>query len=190
MYSKFYSPALLSQSYPHRRRGTISDNLLVAAKKLLDIGFLLAAALVAFEIFNYKATQFALVDLLGDISFTGIRWATILAIAFCAIDVAGLLWFFMIGESRGDSLEAWYLIGAWLLGATMDAFLTWWAVSITLVYFGTTNGFLSQLPLLEGLPIIVAVMVWITRIMFIGALSTTASYMFATPDIQTGAAPQ
>jgi hypothetical protein len=149
--------------------------VLDAVKKLLDIGFLLAAALVAFEIFNFKATQFALADLLGSVSFVGIRWATILAIAFCAIDVAGLLWFFTLGESRGSSLEAWYLIGAWLLGATMNAFMAWWAVSVTLVNSGPASGFLGQLSLLDTLPIVVAALVWLTRILFIGALSATAS---------------
>ncbi|GAF95342.1 unnamed protein product, partial [marine sediment metagenome] len=40
-------------------------------------------ALVAFEIFNYGTTEFALGDLLGDLGFAGIRWSTILALAFC-----------------------------------------------------------------------------------------------------------
>jgi hypothetical protein len=38
--------------------------------------------LVAFEIFNYGTTEFAFKDLLGDLSFVGVHWATILALAF------------------------------------------------------------------------------------------------------------
>lgn len=180
MLSETYSPRLPSQSHYHQRQSPELSSILDAAKKLLDVGFLLAAALVAFEIFNFKATQFALADLLGSVSFVGIRWATILAIAFCAIDVAGLLWFFTLGESRSSSLEAWYLIGAWLLGATMNAFMAWWAVSVTLVNNGPASGFLGQLSLLDTLPIIVAAMVWLTRIMFIGALSASVGTLFAT----------
>lgn len=181
MLSETYSPRLPSQPHYHHRQSQELDSILDAAKKLLDVGFLLAAAMVAFQIFNFKATQFALADLLGSVSFVGIRWATILAIAFCAIDVAGLLWFFMLGESPSSNLEAWYLIGAWLLGATMNAFMAWWAVSVTLVDYGPSSGFLGQLPLLDTLPIVVAAMVWLTRIMFIGALSATAGYLFAPP---------
>jgi len=181
MLGETYSPRLPVRSHHRQRQGLELSPILNAAKKLLDVGFLLAAALLAFEIFNFKATQFALADLLGGVSFVGIRWATILAIAFCAIDVAGLLWFFTLGESRGNSLEAWYLIGAWLLGATMNAFMAWWAVSVTLVNSGPASGFFSQLSLLDTLPIIVAAMVWLTRIMFIGALSATAGTLFGVP---------
>jgi hypothetical protein len=53
-------------------------------------GILILGALVAFEIFNYTTTDFTLRDLLGDLRFMNLRWATILAIAFCGIDFAGL----------------------------------------------------------------------------------------------------
>jgi hypothetical protein len=47
-------------------------------------GGILVAALLAFEVFNYSTTDFALTDLLGnDLKFAGMRWATILSIAFC-----------------------------------------------------------------------------------------------------------
>jgi hypothetical protein len=44
-------------------------------------GLIIVTALLAFEIFNYSTTQFALADVLGDLKFAGLRWATILAIA-------------------------------------------------------------------------------------------------------------
>lgn len=177
MYSETYDPGLSVR--PHRHE--ILNPLLRLAKNMLDVGFLLAAGLVAFEIFHFKTTQYALADLLGGVSFVGIRWATILAIAFCSIDVAGLLRFFMLGQSRGADLEAWYLMGAWLLGATMNAFMAWWAISVTLIYYGPSSGFLSQLPLLDIVPILVAALVWLTRLLFIGALSAAAGYLFAGP---------
>ncbi len=45
-------------------------------------GAMIVFALLAFEIFNFSTTQFALRDVLGDLAFAGMRWATILAIAF------------------------------------------------------------------------------------------------------------
>jgi hypothetical protein len=50
----------------------------------LVFGTIIIAALSAFEIFNYSTTDYALTDLLGDLRFLGVRWATILAIAFCS----------------------------------------------------------------------------------------------------------
>src|SRR3990172_180691 len=43
----------------------------------LAFGTLIVAALLAFEIFNYSTTEFALTDLLGGLEFAGLRWATI-----------------------------------------------------------------------------------------------------------------
>ncbi len=40
--------------------------------------------------FNCSTTEYALTDLLGDLDFLNVRWATILAIAFCGIDFAGI----------------------------------------------------------------------------------------------------
>jgi hypothetical protein len=56
----------------------------------LIFGAIIVTALFAFEAFNYGTTHFALTDLLGDLSFAGLSWATILAIAFCGIDFAGI----------------------------------------------------------------------------------------------------
>src|SRR5512145_2114568 len=89
-------------------------------------------ALLAFEIFNYSTTEYALSDLLGDLRFAGIRWATILAIAFCGIDFAGIARLFTPEEGSNEPNEVWYLFGAWLLAATMNAMLTWWGVSIAM----------------------------------------------------------
>ena len=37
-------------------------------------GGMILGALVAFEIFNFSTTQFALLDVLGDLTFGGMRW--------------------------------------------------------------------------------------------------------------------
>lgn len=135
------------------------------------IGVILTVALLAFEIFNYDTTRFALQNLLGPINFAGIAWASILAIAFCSIDFAGLVRLFTPERGKDEPKEVWYLMGAWLLGATMNAMMTWWAVSLTLLNHDFGNEVLSRDQLLTIVPVFVAVLVWLTRILFIGAFT-------------------
>lgn len=138
---------------------------------------LLVIALFAFEIFNFDTTEFALESLLGSASFVGIKWATVLAIAFCAIDFAGLARIFTPETGGDEPKEIWYLTGAWLMGATMNAVMTWWAVSITLLDHDLGNEILTRDQILTFVPIFVAVLVWLTRIMFIGAMSVAGEQL-------------
>jgi len=142
------------------------------------IGILLVIALLAFEMFNFDSTQYALSDFLAETSFMHIRWATILAVAFCAIDFAGLAYLFGTGQEDGKHKEVWYLMGAWLLGATMNALMTWWAVSVTLLTHDLGNEVLSRSELLNVVPVFVAILVWLTRILFIGAFSIAGNRLF------------
>ncbi len=146
-------------------------------KKFL-VGAVLLVALLAFEIFNFDTSQYALRSLLGDVQFLGIMWATILAVAFCSIDFAGLIRIFTPERGREEPKEVWYLTGAWLLGATMNALLTWWAVSLALLNRNLGNEILSREQLLLYVPIFVAVLVWLTRILFIGAFSVAGEQIF------------
>ena len=122
------------------------------------IGLILIFALLAFEMFNFDTTRFALESLLGDVRFAGIAWATILAIAFCAIDFAGLGRLFTPERGRDEPKEIWYLTGAWLLGATMNAVMTWWAVSTVLLGHELGNEVLSREQLLQIVPVFVAIL--------------------------------
>jgi hypothetical protein len=128
-------------------------------------------ALIAFEIFNFDTTQYALKDLLGEISFMGVMWATILAIAFCAIDFAGLVRLFTPQRGKEEPRAVWLLTAAWFLGTIANAIMTWWAVSLTLLSHEFGNEVLSRETLLTYVPIFVAMLVWLTRILFIGAFS-------------------
>ncbi|MDX1612877.1 MAG: hypothetical protein R3300_01130 [Candidatus Promineifilaceae bacterium] len=148
------------------------------------IGLILVTALLAFEIFNFDTTRFALADFLGQASFAGLRWATILAVAFCAIDFAGLAYLFAPESRTGAQREVWYLMGAWLLGATMNALMTWWAVSLTLLSHDLGNEVMSRADLLEIVPIFVAILVWLTRILFIGAFSVAGNELFGSNNAQ------
>jgi hypothetical protein len=132
---------------------------------------ILILALIAFEMFNFDTTRYALESLLGEVRFAGFAWATILAIAFCAIDFAGLARLFTPEKGTDEPKEIWYLTGAWLLGATMNALMTWWAVSLTLLNHDLGNEVVSREELLRIVPVFVAILVWLTRILFIGAVT-------------------
>lgn len=159
-----------------RSRGASSFAIEFPRRQL--IGLILIVALVAFEIFNFDTTRYALENLLGGVSFWGISWAVILAIAFCAIDFAGLARIFTPERGADEPKAVWYLMGAWLLGATMNAVMTWWAVNLTLLSHGFGNEVLSREALLRVVPLFVAVLVWLTRILFIGAFSVAGEHIF------------
>ena len=89
-------------------------------------------AMIAFEAFNYGTTAYALRDLLGDLRFAGFQWATLMALAFCGIDFAGIARLITQKGREGDRRESWYLFGAWLIAATFNAALTWWGVAIAI----------------------------------------------------------
>ncbi|MFT5194682.1 MAG: hypothetical protein ACI9EW_002479 [Cellvibrionaceae bacterium] len=146
------------------------------------IAFLLAGALLAFEVFNFDTTKFALGDLLGSTNFYGVSWAAILAFAFCSIDFAGLIKIFAPQAGGDQPMETWYLTGAWFLGATMNAMMTWYAVSLILAQQPIGTEVLSREQLLIYAPIFVAVLVWLTRILFIGSLSVAGEQIFANSD--------
>ncbi len=146
----------------------------------LVFGAIMFCALLAFELFNYTTTDFALQDFLGDIRFLGLRWAMILAIAFCAMDFAGIARLFAPAGQKGARTEVWYLLGAWFLAATMNAMLTWWGVSLALLQHKTLgNEVLNREQLVRIVPVFVAVLVWLIRILMIGTFSMAGERLFA-----------
>jgi hypothetical protein len=149
----------------------------------LAFGVIIISALLAFEIFNYSTTEFALADLLGGLSFMGVGWSTILAIAFCGIDFAGIARLFTPEEGADEPTEVWYLFGAWLLAATMNAMLTWWGISIAILNHETLgNAVVARTTLLRVVPIFVAVLVWLIRVLIIGTFSVAGDRLFSQAD--------
>ncbi|MCP4141112.1 MAG: hypothetical protein GY755_12670 [Chloroflexi bacterium] len=147
-------------------------------------GVMIIAALLAFEIFNFSSTDFALRDVLGELRFMGIRWATILAVAFCGIDFAGVARLFTPEQGNDEPAEVWYLFGAWLLAAAMNAMLTWWGVSMAIAQNGHVGtAVVSSDTMTKVVPIFVAVMVWLIRVLIIGTFSIAGDRLFSQ-DIQ------
>jgi hypothetical protein len=163
------------------RRFASFDEVLqqAASQRTLVFSLLIIGALLGFELFNYSTTDFAMSDLLGDLSFAGMRWSTILALAFCGIDFAGIARLFTPEQGSDEPAEVWYLLGAWLLAATMNAMLTWWGVSIAILQHNSLgNAVIPRETLLKSVPIFVAVMVWLSRVLIIGTFSVAGEKLF------------
>jgi hypothetical protein len=143
-------------------------------------GGLLIVALLAFELFNYSTTEFALSDILGDLSFAGLRWATLLSIAFCGIDFAGIARLFTPEQGADEPSEVWYLFGAWVLAAAMNASLTWWGVAVAISQHTPAGStIIGRETMTQIVPIFVAIMVWVIRVLIIGTFSMAGERMFA-----------
>jgi hypothetical protein len=154
-------------------------------------GFMIIGALLAFEIFNFSTTEFALQDVLGGLSFAGIGWATILSIAFCGIDFAGIARLFTPEQGADEPAEVWYLFGAWILAAAMNATLTWWGVSVAIAnHTSQGTAVLSGSTIQNVVPVFVAVMVWVIRILIIGTFSLAGERMFAGDRARRGYSQQ
>lgn len=156
-------------------------------------GLMILGALVAFEVFNFATTQYALRDMLGDLEFAGLRWATVLAIAFCGIDFAGIARIFTPEQGRDEPAEVYYLFGAWVLAAGFNASLTWWGVSVAIYTNATavsTPSGLDNAFIMKVVPVFVAVMVWLVRLLIIGTFSLAGDRLFTTAQQGERAQPQ
>jgi hypothetical protein len=145
---------------------------------------IIIGALLAFEIFNFSTTQFALRDILGDLTFAGFRWATILAIAFCGIDFAGIARIFTPEQGADEPKEVYYLFGAWFFAAAFNAILTWWGVSVAIVSHNSASGgaVISAEAMTKIVPIFVAAMILLVRVLLIGTFSLAGDRLFTTDE--------
>jgi hypothetical protein len=143
---------------------------------------MIIGALLAFEIFNFSTTQFALRDVLGDLTFAGMRWASILAVAFCGIDFAGIARIFTPEQGADEPKEVYYLFGAWFLAAAFNAILTWWGVSVAIVSHASASGgaVISTAAMTKIVPIFVAAMILLIRVLIIGTFSLAGDRLFTT----------
>lgn len=154
-----------------------------ALKRGFIFGGIILSALLAFEVFNYSSTTFALHDILGDLSFGPFQWATILAFAFCGIDFAGIARIFTPEKGRDEPAEVWYLFAAWFLAAAFNASLTWWGVSVAILKHNAEGGvLLGQTAMTKIVPVFVAAMVLLIRVLLINTFSIAGERLFSMAD--------
>ena len=131
-------------------------------------------ALAAFEIFNFSTTNFALLDIMGNQGYGLLTWSTILSLAFCGMDIAGIAKILASPKEDAENWSSWYLLGAWLLAAAMNTGLTWWGISVA-IYNQPARAVMIIDPMtyVTAVPVLVAVMVWVIRVLIIGTLVTS-----------------
>lgn len=155
------------------KRKLIPFNWNVDESRGVIIGLVLAVTLFGFELFNYETNRYALMDLLGTIDIWGLQWAVILAIAFGSIDLVGLVRLFMPEQGWDEPKEFWLLVGAWFLGAAMNTWLTWYAISLAMMRQPVGGTILSREAMLLYTPIMIALLLLLIRILFIGTIAKT-----------------
>jgi len=150
-----------------------------AHKRGMIFGGIIFLALMAFEVFNYSSTSFALKDILGELSFGPLRWSTILAFAFCGIDFAGIARIFTPEKGRDEPAEVWYLFTAWFLAAAFNASLTWWGVSVAILQHNAAGGvLLGATAMTKVVPVFVAALVLLIRVLLINTFSIAGERLF------------
>jgi hypothetical protein len=134
---------------------------------------MIVGATILFEAFNFSTTENALGGVMGSLRFLGVSWATILALAFCGIDFAGIARLFSPADrAGGGGVESIYLLAAWLLAGMINAATTWWAMTTALLTQPVLgNELVSRHDLILYVPILVAGAVWLIRILLIGTLT-------------------
>jgi hypothetical protein len=168
------------------KRGFFSSIKGFTLRRGMAWGLIIIGALLAFEMFNYSTTQFALNDVLGNVTFAGIRWATILALAFCGIDFAGIARLFTPEQGREEPTEVWYLFGAWILAAAMNATLTWWGVAVAIAsHPNLSSEVISTATLTKIVPVFVAIMVLLIRVLIIGTFSVKGGKLFSQAETRS-----
>lgn len=145
--------------------------------------------IVALELFNFITTNFSLKNLLGELRFAGLHWADLLAIAFWGMDFAGLNHFFGLPNRNRFTLEQSYLLAAWFVGSTLNAAMTWWAVSLAMLPTVQGNELVSRETLLAYVPILVALLVWLARLLVIGGFRLSLARINALQEAQTPSQP-
>lgn len=146
-------------------------------------GWILVTALVAFEGFNFGTNEFSFHSIFGETKIWGIRWSIILAIAFSGMDFGGIARIFTPEEGTDEPAGVWFLFGAWLLAALFNAILTWWGLSVAIA----TNNHVASIPpgfaasfVTNGVPIFIAGMVFLVRLLIIGTFSKAGERLFTT----------
>jgi hypothetical protein len=69
----------------------------------------------------------------------------------------------------------------------MNAALTWWGVSLALLsHQGLGNEILGREALLSGVPVFVAALVWLIRVLMIGTLTLAGERLFTVGERRSG----
>lgn len=135
----------------------------------LPVVLLMGAALLALELTNAATTWYALESLMGGVGIYRASFAMLLTFGLASLDAGGLYRLFH-PATAGDTnrtFALWSILFAWLLCATTNAVLTWWAVAAAMAGHVTGNVLLSAKQLLDTAPVFLALSLWLMRILLV-----------------------
>lgn len=137
------------------------------------LGVMLLVGLLAFDIFNFDTTRFALSYFFEGAQFFGIPWSVIVAIAATSVDLAGIAKIFTPEQGlKNEDVWVWVLLAVWFITAVINATGTWWAMVLLLSEHQTMGNLLvSQMELLTWVPVILALFILTVRVGLIGSIS-------------------
>lgn len=147
---------------------TTANKLAFQQSRIRVIGFILITAWIAFMVFNFDTTRYALSNLIGESEFAGLKWSAILAFMFCLIDPAILMGRLKYSRPNRHQDRVYLIFFVWLLGAIFNATLTWWAVSVAMIPHDLDfHHRITRQQWLTYIPPLVALVVLQTRILFV-----------------------
>jgi hypothetical protein len=131
---------------------------------------MVVVGLLAFDLFNFATTKTALESFMGSARVLGIVVAQALAVAFCAVDLGGLTSLFTEEKGFNEPWWVWMFGAGWLTASAINAALTWWAVLLGMPSAPAVNNplFTAQ-QLYTYVPAVLAVAVWLIRLLLVGA---------------------
>lgn len=134
---------------------------------------LLLFSMGLFEVFNFASTEFSLADLTGGIEFWGVRWATLIALAFCGVDFAGVARIFTPETGKDERKEVIMLYIGWLLAAVFNALLSWWGILQAMLQQGVPgNEVINHQMLVSWFPSFAAILILLIRFLLVGSIVT------------------
>jgi hypothetical protein len=131
---------------------------------------MILVGLLAFDVFNFATTKAALESFMGTGKVLGIVVAQALAVAFCAVDLGGLTSLFTEDKGFDEPWWVWMFGAGWLIASAINAALTWWAILLGMPSAPAINNplFTAQ-QLYNVVPVVIAVTVWLIRLLLVGA---------------------
>lgn len=164
----------------------------VPTGRMAALGAIIVVGMAGFDVFNYATTQDAIHSLIGDLALFGLPLAMTLAVAFCAADLGGLASLFTKEALSKERWYIWMLGGAWLIVGLINAWLTHLSTQLAMLQApiaSVRNPIVDTAGLMVWGPRILAVAVYLIRVMLIGAAVVAGNNAQAAPVSRPAAAP-
>jgi len=136
-------------------------------KRMTITSLLILSSLLVFEIFSWSSSRE------GFLNLTGMKtWSNAIAWALVLADLGGIGRYF----SEGDDDHSYSMMGAWVLSAVFDTYLTYLSIVPTISARGAvhpmvTSGTISLSAFTSTIPIMIAIVSFMTQFFVVTAFN-------------------